>query len=145
MDSPLRFLLFLRKLTSLFRNLWDRSIRRLWYIYALVRSRILSQNLEKKDEIHRSAGPRPAKPTTRVISASRLPPPPSPTGGDGPIYGTHKNHGDGNLGVDGNLPEESRPSLRPPSSVSPHVVLSPRREVASRHPPDPLHSVLNPH
>ena len=86
MDLTLRFLLFLRKLIAFFRERWDQSARRLWYIFALVRSRILSQSPKKRDEIRKNVEYRPAKPSTAVICTSKLPPPlPSIPGGDTPI------------------------------------------------------------
>jgi len=134
MNSALRFLLFLRKLISFSRKLWNRSTLRLQYIFALVRSRISSQGSKKRDEIHRTAEYRPPKPLTTVICASRLPPPSISTDGGGIVYETHENHGDKNLGVDGNL-LESRPISRSPDSVSRHhepesihVVQPPRQE-----------------
>ena len=138
MNLVLRFRLFLRKLISLSCNLWDRSTRRLWYIFAVVRSRISPQISKKRDEIHQIVGNRPAESPTMVICASLLPLPSTSTGGGNPVRETHENHGGENLGVDSNPLEENRPMLRSSDSVSPHhesepthVVLPPRREYHS--------------
>ena len=74
MELTLRsFLLFLRKLVSFFRQKWDQSARRLWYIFGFLRSRILSRR-SKRNEIRPSIERRPPKPSTTVVCASRLPP-----------------------------------------------------------------------
>jgi len=86
MELGLRLLLFLRKLITFFRKRWDQSTRRLWYIFAFVRSRIFPRSPKKGDEIRRNVEYRPAKPPTTVICASKLPPPLTPIpGGDTPI------------------------------------------------------------
>ena len=75
MELTLRsFLLFLRKLVSFFRQRWDQSTRRPWYILAFLRSRYSSQKPKKGDRIRRNVESRPANPPTTVICASRLPP-----------------------------------------------------------------------
>ena len=143
MELAVRFLLFLRKLISFFHKRWDQSTRRLWYIFALVRSRILSQWPKKRDEIRRSTEYRPAKPPTTVICASRFPPPLTPIpGGDTPIasptpisiqvrqptilnpadtlYETHENYSNEHLGVDGYFLEGSGPISRSLDSAAHH-------------------------
>lgn len=85
MELALQFLLFLRKLISHFRHRWNQSTRRLWCIFALVRSRILSQRPNTRAKIPRNVEYRPAESLTTVICASQFPP--SPTliaGGDTP-------------------------------------------------------------
>ena len=77
------FLLFLGKLMSFFRKRWDRSTRRLWYIFAFVRSRILPQNPKRRNGIHRSVEYQPANSPTATICASLLPRPSTSTGGGG--------------------------------------------------------------
>jgi len=126
MESTLRsFLLFLGRLVSFFRKRWDQSTRRLWYIFAFLRSRLLPPRPEKRGEIRRSVESRPENPpTVTVICASRLPPPAlSPiVGGDtpmitspipiqirkptdpnfeGPLPETQENYTNEHLGVDG--------------------------------------------
>ena len=76
MELALRLLLFLKKLIIFFRRRWDQSIRRLWYIFALVRSRIFPRSPKKKDDIRGNVEYRPAKPPMTVICASRYPAPP---------------------------------------------------------------------
>ena len=86
MELALRFFLFLRKLITFFRKRWDQSTRRLWYIFALIRSRVFPKSPKRRDEIRRNVEPRLAKPPTTVICASRFPPPLTPiVGGDTPI------------------------------------------------------------
>ena len=60
---------------SFFRKRWDQSTRRLWCIFAFVRSCALPQRPKGGDETRRSTEYRPAKPPTAVVCASRLPPP----------------------------------------------------------------------
>ena len=84
MELALRLLLLLKKLIIFFRKRWDQSTRRLWYIFALVRSRILPRSPKKKDKTRRNIEYRPAKPPTTVICASKYPAPPLT-----PIIGGH--------------------------------------------------------
>ena len=153
MELTVRFLLFLRKLLSFFHKRWDQSIRRLWYIFAFVRSRILSQHPKKRDEARRRIEHRSEKPPT-VICASRLPHPLTPIpGGDTPIASpisiqvrhptilspadtvdeSHENHNSGHLGIDGYFLEASGPISRSPDSAS------------YRHEPESIHVILPPH
>ena len=121
MELTLRsFLLFLRKLVSFFRKRCDQSTRRLWYIFAFLRSRFSPSHPKKRDEIRRNLESRPENPPTTVICASRLPPiaggdtpiitSPTPipiqvtrpTLGPGdPLYETEENCSNEHLGVDG--------------------------------------------
>ena len=155
MELALRLLLFLRKLITLFRKRWDQSTRRLWYIFAFVRSRILPRS-PKKDEIRRNVEYRPAKPQTTVICASKYHPHPlTPiVGGDTPIsspappiqvrHPTISSPGDageeaqvdfdrGFLGADGYFLEGSRPISR---STGPPTI---------HHEPEHIHVPLPPH
>jgi len=149
MKLALRFLLFLSKLVSFFHNRWDQSTRRLWCIFAFVRSCILSRRPKKKgDEILRNVECRRPKSPTTVICASRFPPPLIPiAGGDTPItsptrvyqrrtsdtvYETHENYGREHLDAD---PDGGRPILGTLDSAgyqnepgSTHVALSPHQE-----------------
>ena len=81
------FLLLLRNLVSFFRKRWNQSTRRLWYIFAFLRSRFSSRHPKKRSEIRRNLESRPVKPSpTTVICASRFPPPLTPIiGGDTPV------------------------------------------------------------
>ena len=80
--SPIRMQLTLRSFLPLLRDLvlifpkgWNQMTRRLWYILGILRSRILSRNPERRDEVLLSAECRPAKSNpTAVICASQLPP-----------------------------------------------------------------------
>ena len=149
MELTLRFLLFLRKLLSFFRKRWDQSARRLWCIFAFMRSRILSQRPKKRDEIRRSTEHRPVKSPTAVVCASRFPPPLTPiAGGDVPITSpTHlsvrrptipipgdaayeSNENSSLFGVDGYFLEGSGPITRSPDSPTSH------------HEPEAIHTVL---
>jgi len=143
MKLALQFLLFLKRLITFLRKRWDHSTRRLWYIFAFVRSRILSQNPGRGDEIRRSVEHRPAKPPTAVICASRFPPPLTPiVGGDTPIASptpvsiqvrqptilnredtvceAQDNHGREYLGVDGYFLEGIEPISRSTDSPTLH-------------------------
>ena len=164
MELAVRFLLFLKKLISFFHKRWDQLTRRLWYIFALVRSRILSQRPKKRDEIRRITECQPAKPPTTVICASRFPPQLSPIpGGDTPIvsdpieiqvrqptipdpgetlYETQGNHSNEHLGVDGFFLEGSGQISRSFDSAGHydepediHVVLSSHQEDYTASPP----------
>ena len=137
------FLLFLRKLASFFHKRWDQLTRRLWYMFASLRSRFPSRHLKKGDEIRRSIQSRPAKCPPTVICASRFPPPLTPIiGDDAPIaspapistrihqpiilspgeisYETHETHGTDRLDVDGNFLEEGGSISRSPNSPGHH-------------------------
>ena len=154
MELALRLLLFLRKLITLFRKRWDQSTRRLWYIFAFVRSRILPRSPKKKDEIRRNVEYRPAKPPTTVICASKFPPTLSPiAGGDTPIaspkpisiqvrqatilspgdavHEPHDGPSRGFLDVNGYFLEGSSPISRSPDSPT----LPPHQEDYDSHPP----------
>ena len=162
MEFTVRFLLFLRKITSFFHKRWDQSARMLWYIFAFVRSRILSQRPKKRDQIRRNIEHRPDKPPTTVICASQFPHALSPiAGGDTPIaspipiqvrhptipsqpdavHETHENRSNEHLDVDNYLLKESRPISRSPDSASHrepehiHAVLSSPREDGVYNPP----------
>ena len=147
MELTLRsFLLFLRKLISVLRKRWDQSTRRLWYIFAFLRSRFLPPHPKKRGEIRRSLESRPEKPPATVICASRLPPPLTPiAGGDTPIitsptpisiqvrkptilnsedpdalYETQENYSNDHLGVDGYHLEGSGTISRSHNSAGHH-------------------------
>ena len=155
-STPRPFLLFLRKLVSFFRKRWDQSIRGLWLIFALLRSRFSPRRPKKRDEIRRNIESRPAKPSAAVICASRLPPPLTPiAGGDTPIasptpisiqvrhptilntedtlYETRENQSTEHLGVNSYFLEESGSISRSPDSAGQH------------HEPEPIHAVMSPH
>ena len=134
------FLQFLWNLISLFRKRWDQSTRRLWYIFALLRSRISPQH-PKKNESQRRIEPRPAKPSsTTVICASQFPTGPElvpiPGGGtpfiaspeptvsvqirrptildtENDLYESHENQSASNLNVDGFVLGQSGSISRP--------------------------------
>lgn len=152
MKLVLRFLLILRKLISIFRHRWDQSTRRLWYIFRLVRSRILFQP-PKKAEIRQTVDYRPPKSPTTVICTSRFLPPSIPVvGGDtqitspipisiqvpqprtlnpeDTIYETHENYSRERLGID---PEGGSPVLGSSGSA------------AYWHEPEPIHAILPSH
>ena len=147
---------FLEKLISFFRKRWDQSIRRLWYIFAFVRSRISSQCPKERDEVRRSIEHRAAKPPTVVSCPTRFPPPITPTASDNTfiasptvistqvrqptiqnppdtVHETRKNHCNGHLGINGYFLEESGPNSSSPNPASHH------------HEPQPIHIVLSPH
>jgi hypothetical protein len=156
MELTLRsFLLFLRKLVSLFHRRWDQSTRRLWYIFSFVRLRFPSRNPEKGDVIRRSIESPPANPPTAVICASRLPrddsgtpvttsPGPISTqvhqptissDGDSLSYATPEDQSTEHQGVDGHFLEEGRQVSRSPDSAEhrdesgfTHAILPPNRE-----------------
>ena len=131
---------------SFLRKRWDQSARRLWYIFALVRSRILPQRPKKRDEIRRSTEHRAAKPPTTVVCASRFP----LAGGDTPIASPtpisiqirrphiispgdavrESNEGRGHLSVDNYFLEGSGAISRSPESPAFH------------HEPEPIHPPL---
>ena len=156
MELAIRLLLFLRKLITFFHKRWDQSTRRLWYIFALVRSRILPRSPKERNEIRKSVEYRPVKPPTTVICASKLPPPLTPIpGGDTPIasptpisiqvrhptissprdavYESHDGPSRGFLDVDGYFLEGSGPISRSPDSPTFH------------HEPEHIHVALPPH
>ena len=160
MELALRFLLFLRKLITFFHKRWDQSTRRLWYIFALIRSRVFPKSPKKRDEICRNVEPRLAKPPTTVICASGFPPRPPLTpiaGGDTPIASpaptsiqfqirrptvldpedtvneAYENPSGEHLGVDGYFLQGSRPILRSLESPTYH------HEPESIHVAPPLH------
>ena len=121
---------------------WDQLTRRLWYIFAFIRSRFFPKSPKKKDETRRDVEDPPAKPPTTVICASSLPPPLTPIpGGDTPIaspgpisfnirrptigpgdivYKAHENLSHEHLDVDGYFLQESNPISRSPDSPIDH-------------------------
>lgn len=126
------FLLFLGKLVSFFNEKWGQTTRRLWYIFAFLRSRFSSRQQKKGAEIRRGVEPRPVNPPTTAICASRLPPTtltPIVSGDtpvissrtpvsiqvrkatildpEDPLYETQEDHSPDHLGVDGHHPEGS--------------------------------------
>ena len=146
MELALRFLSFLRKLVSVFRKRWGQSTRRLWYIFAFVRSHISPQSPKERKETRRNVEHRPAMPPTTVVCASRLPPPlTSIPGDDNPIalstptipsdtvYDTHVNRGGEQSGTDDYFPEESRPISRSPDPAGHHDDPEPVHVVLPRH------------
>ena len=159
MELTLRsFLQFLKNLVSFFAKQWSQSTRRLWYIFALLRSRFSPRYPKKSEGSRRRTEPRPAKPSpTTVICASRLPHPPlTPiAGGDTPIIASpapisiavrqptilnpediidesYENGSAGHLGIDNYFLEESGPLSRSHDSANYH------RE------PEHIHGVLPP-
>ena len=160
-QPPLRLemeliLRFLEKLISFFRKRWDQSIRRLWYIFASVRSRISSKCPKERDQVHRSVEHRTAKPPTVVSCASQFPPPITPTASDDipiasptlistqvrqptiqtppdTVHETREYHYNERLGVDGYFLEESRPISRSPNPAS------------HQHEPEPIYIIPSPH
>jgi len=144
MELALRLLLVLRKLITFFHKRWDQSTCRLWDIFALVRSRILPRGPKKGDETRRNLEPRPARPPTTVICASRFHHPLTPIpGGDTPtiaspapisiqvrqatvlspggtIYETNDDPNRGFLDVDSSFLEGSGPISRSPDSPTFH-------------------------
>jgi len=138
--TPRSFLLFLRKLASFIHK---KSIRGLWHIFALLRSRFSSRCPKERDENRRNFESRPAKPPTAVIYTSRLPQLTSIADDDAPaivsptpisiqirqptilniedtLYETHENHGTEQLGADDRFLGESRPVSRSPDSIGHH-------------------------
>ena len=164
MELTVRLLLFLRKLVSFFRTRWEGSIRRLWYIFAFVRSRILLRCPQGRDEASKRIEYRPAKPPTTMICTSQFPRALLPiAGGDTPVasptpvtiqirdpvilnqpdavYETHENPSSESPDIGGHFLKESRLVSRSPDSVShreperAHVVMSSQREDRVYSPP----------
>ena len=77
------FLLLLRDLVLILPSRWNQMTRRLLYILGILRSRFLSRNPERRDEVLASAQCGPAKSNlTTLIYASQLPPPLTAITGD---------------------------------------------------------------
>ena len=154
------FLLLLRNLVTFFRKRWNQSTRRLWYIFAFLRSRFSSRHPKKRGENRRSTEFRPVKPSptaSAVICASRMPTsgPLSPiVGGNTPVIASptpisiqvrqptilnsedspdeyHENN-TGHLDVDGSFLGGSKPFSRLPDFPG------------YQDEPDPIHTVLPP-
>ena len=145
-----KFLLLLKELTLLLHKRWDRMARRLWYIFGLLRSQLLSRYLERRDEIRPSVDRRPAKrddPTT-VISASQVPPSFTPINAndtptvrvrgptiDDTLQQSHENNDAHNLDADYMSQSQEGPTLNSPGTISPNHSGPPSRHCSPSQSP----------